>query len=1006
MDPQRWLELQLEAMSWQEFEHLIFAMVLTKYDNAEEMATPDGGVDTLVPATAEHGKRIYQAKHYPDDINWSACEESLRRAVAVHPDVECVTFVFPRNLSEPLRARFETDIAGMTLDPPRDVEIRKRTLGHLRTKLDEHRDLRRKYVGPELGDVPPQLMGLLGRLRAQRTRFDANLQATLRGPLQHTGQLQADTEARRLADEGEFATAGEKLVEIAVALRDNGFASIANVYLEQAANLLREGGDRGRAVELRLQVAADGARRGEVVAEIAAGRATWEAPPEQQLWAHASLARCSWPERGPEVLEPLRDVVGVAREEGRSDLIEWAAALMHADGTLGDWLAVTATAEGVSAHVDPAPTAAGDRLDFELDRLEACFRAGADIEADMRRLLALPIGRLPEAAGQIHARWGVLRARAERIEEAREQFRHARDRWGEVEGSEDEVGEAVFSEQAALQLLGTGHDLPAPDRFAAAALRGAAESEAVLADRREAEGLRYFMQENFYEARRHLTFSYGVHRRLGHFQGMARLATALTRLFHRCEEPAEALRWAIQCADTKVAAAAAEKLPWSATKQLLALSGAWWERAASFAGLRAVGGGVPEADAAALADVVLGEAANEITSPVSPQPSLEARRALATLTLSLRGEQLERALEILRHEARSGIYPPDEVAQALGLVHDTGLSDESEVLAELFCGPFGDHLPTGRAGAVVAVSANDRARAFVRDQAAAGNEHALRFAAEAGIAQADETLSAIAAERVNEALEDPTDHGLRADWLGWLAGCAPADIQRRAAKFLIAAANDTADFETNRADAMRGLTTLARRLDADDARALLEATLAIATGPEQRSEREGFRSHRNAHFARYRLTASAAGAVRGNALAAAGQLAARGDQLEAIVAPVSSALYDEERELVTGALWLVAQYPSLAGDADVSELVNSPDREVRGLAVGALAAADPTTLEAQAILRLTSDPELFVRSSLLVAAREHRDHGDAILEALSHDGHAYIRACVAGVREGRARPAD
>jgi hypothetical protein len=51
-----------------------------------------GGLDTLLPSVNRAGKadRGWQAKHFPDEIRWDKCEESLDRAVECW-EVERVT---------------------------------------------------------------------------------------------------------------------------------------------------------------------------------------------------------------------------------------------------------------------------------------------------------------------------------------------------------------------------------------------------------------------------------------------------------------------------------------------------------------------------------------------------------------------------------------------------------------------------------------------------------------------------------------------------------------------------------------------------------------------------------------------------------------------------------------------------------------------------------------------------------------------------------------------------
>jgi len=88
------------------FELITFELVRIDFPDAKKLANPDGGADIIVPAPSGGKPRVFQAKHYPDQISWSKCLASLNEAVRTH-DPERVTFCFPRDLTDPQRQKFK-----------------------------------------------------------------------------------------------------------------------------------------------------------------------------------------------------------------------------------------------------------------------------------------------------------------------------------------------------------------------------------------------------------------------------------------------------------------------------------------------------------------------------------------------------------------------------------------------------------------------------------------------------------------------------------------------------------------------------------------------------------------------------------------------------------------------------------------------------------------------------------------------------------------------------------
>jgi hypothetical protein len=103
------LKRDLADFTPDEFEQFVTALVRVKHPDrkVERLAAPDGGADVLVWKSATEIEVVYQVKHYPRDIGWDKCEESLTRATqSWRPDR--IVFAFPRDLSKPLVKSFRT----------------------------------------------------------------------------------------------------------------------------------------------------------------------------------------------------------------------------------------------------------------------------------------------------------------------------------------------------------------------------------------------------------------------------------------------------------------------------------------------------------------------------------------------------------------------------------------------------------------------------------------------------------------------------------------------------------------------------------------------------------------------------------------------------------------------------------------------------------------------------------------------------------------------------------
>jgi hypothetical protein len=137
---------RIKSMPADRFEQLVYAVAHREDDRVERVERPDGGADTILPRGEGLAERVWQAKHYPKQINWSHCEKSLVDAMARWKPSR-VTFVFPRDLSEKPRATFDKRL----VETPKasGAAVDHWNLSHLVEQLAQHRDLAYRYW-PEL----------------------------------------------------------------------------------------------------------------------------------------------------------------------------------------------------------------------------------------------------------------------------------------------------------------------------------------------------------------------------------------------------------------------------------------------------------------------------------------------------------------------------------------------------------------------------------------------------------------------------------------------------------------------------------------------------------------------------------------------------------------------------------------------------------------------------------------------------------------------------------------
>ncbi len=143
------LRQQMKVMPPERFEQVVLELAQREYPGeVRRLKHPDGGADTLRPATTDRKAEVWQAKRYGDDINWEECEKSLTAAIK-RWDPSKVTFVFARDLSQQLEGSFQTRLVEHAGAQRAGVAVLLWNQSEVVRRLDENPDLKPRFFGPE-----------------------------------------------------------------------------------------------------------------------------------------------------------------------------------------------------------------------------------------------------------------------------------------------------------------------------------------------------------------------------------------------------------------------------------------------------------------------------------------------------------------------------------------------------------------------------------------------------------------------------------------------------------------------------------------------------------------------------------------------------------------------------------------------------------------------------------------------------------------------------------------
>jgi hypothetical protein len=978
------VEMAIQAMSSSEFEDLVFALVRIEDERAEQLGPPDAGRDTIV-RLPEGGELVWQAKHHASGIDWGKCEESLKTALSERDPRE-VTFVFPVKLN----ATKEPGLEDLRKQYPQVTITKPWTLPDLRAKLVKAEDVRRELIDRAIGVDELHVRQMLERAAARDRAWEAQTSAAMLGPLFVAGQDEALTEAEKLTEQGDHGGASRQLEAIAQALEES-MPTIANAIRLRAARLAVEANERSEAGRLYLDASNRAAAIGDDAAEFAAFRASWILGEDERWRAYAAMARASWTERPDDALPVLRDAFARAIESGdRDEILEWSVAACEALAAQEAWSEVLDVGDRARGLLEPV-AGVGGRLDLELEWLSAHGEQGNDVDSQWRQLLLAPVGRTHDGGPLIRARWGMALARAGQGDRAAEQFRDAAERWRSAGDAEDEIAEAILSEDVVAQTLGAGRRLDHPGRIAVAELRGRRATPAAVADRLVTEGLHAWLAKRGWEARRCLTTAWSTHRRAGHLAGALRVAQTLHDLLAAGEEWEDALPWSIRCGNHQAAETAAERAGWDLVARCARGNAPPWERGAMWEAIAATGSDAPDQGIASVLDALMMAAGDHDSDErVALQAAAAARRALSSLLCRVPEDRRDAVVAEVVYETTHTPFPARGTIHGLMQAIDAGVCDEAELVAEVF--GYTDRAHLGGFGFAQKIVPASEAASAIAVKLAADQFPALLLCAWADLPDYHEAVRARAGDVIARALEGTLrgDEILRYDDKGRLARWASPEQQDAVATELLEVLQSPSEIGAHRYEAGIGLACVAERMTRESAERALSRLIDRASQVNSPSTTEGTRSHRNPLFARVKLNAPPeADGVRAIAVRALVMLAQRAGDEDRANNELIAALRDPAGAVRAEAVRLARA----VGSIDLRSLADDPDAEVRAQVLSALSARSELASDDPVLLAgCAADNPLAVRATAVRAARDRAGRDVRALESLASDANVYVRA--------------
>jgi tetratricopeptide (TPR) repeat protein len=828
-------------------------------------------------------------------------------------------------------------------------------------------------------------------------------EALVRGPLRVAGVEERARNADELRESGAFLEAASELVAIANELQSTKYELVAETYVDAAASLFEQAGDRPRAAEIFGQVVRARLDRFDLRAFNDAARLGRYLEEDARWVADGLAARAVWPEQPEAAIHTLERAWERAR--GGADELEWAGALVSVLLTLGHAARAFDVAADVRGRITLAlgTTVDRERLGIELDYLESAARSGvsvADVEAEWSELLR----RLTEAAPSdpkyeawIWQRRAVSLFNAGRPDEGQTAMLRAIRAWSGEDGYEEEIREAFFSRERGITLSGGLSRDSAPLYSFAYALRGSRLTPATRAERLELAGLHYRLAKKWPDALRSYWLAYGIHRDAGQLYGQLDAANLLGELYDAAGEGHLGLSLFIEAGQERAAVDLAERVTPDVVVSALKLDGPSWQRAVSFAVVAAVGDSLFDEQVAGIAGDILGEARLRQRSVIGPDPGTHSRRALAAILLAVPADQFSESVEITATTSLTDHFTHREAVRALVRVTEADRYDATGRLTESLV----DRSMPASGGLAIwigqRVSSYPELYDRLRQAALDGNRSALEAVA---IAEndPDPELSAVADALIGRfvgAEQEATAAGVQRvvtmgnyTDLGTIGRLCTPPLRAALLDRLLEVAENNNELQMNRMSAVDAVYNLATRTRPDDAVSARERLLRLARGHYAVSDIET--STTSGPFSRFKVSFDTGSSLDARALGTAAALTS-GASLspDELLPDLHAALGAADPQLQGAALQVFARFPDVPLPVTFDEASRHADESVRLAAYRALHAR--AALDESVLLRIATDIDRDIRGFALNAALA-ANLGARVAELLSTDPDAYIRS--------------
>jgi hypothetical protein len=538
-------------------------------------------------------------------------------------------------------------------------------------------------------------------------------------------------------------------------------------------------------------------------------------------------------------------------------------------------------------------------------------------------------------------------------------------------------------------------------------LRGDADTPDERAGALERSGLTARAIGKRYDARRALWLALAEHRRAGNLRGELLVWHLLGELHEDVKHFGDAAAAYIAGGREDDAHRAARDADAAAIIGALIRTGPSWQRAASLAALAAVGRRLEPDQVETVSAWVLEEVANDQLEGSGPQLLRRAAEALAALALVLDNGDRESGLARLRQLAATpDLRVAQPAAEALMIVTNAGVSDETDVLVDAFLSNADlSRIPWLWIGE--RVTREDPSFPRLREAALAGRVDAASALAVVDGVEQDEDFRRLANERVRSNLEGTPGRDeagnviglISLEGLGLVGRHAEPDLRRDLLRWLTAFATSPDQPQVNRQSAANALVNLARDVEPSDAATAARAMTAVAQGKSEMSPFDETQQHVADPFNRVRLGFTAAAEpLRAAALEACAALCERAGEVIPGLPEAIDAAWASSSAVVASAAWAaVGRCTLIAVPATLPAALVHPDWRVRAAALGCVRNREAPVLTPTIVDRLMDDEAPAVRFALVHAARTLDDRDT--VQRLAQDADAYI-ACVARMAAG------